>query len=30
VLASRNSGDAWETIFNWLPPVYSLQAAVLE
>ncbi len=30
VLASRNGGDAWETIFNWLPPVYSLQTAVLD
>ena len=30
VLASRNGGDSWETIFNWLPPVYSVQATVLD
>lgn len=30
LLASRNSGDSWETIFNWLPPIYSVQAAVIE
>jgi photosystem II stability/assembly factor-like uncharacterized protein len=30
LLASRNGGDSWETIFNWLPPIYSVQAAVLD
>ena len=29
LLASRDAGDSWETIFNWLPPIYSVQAAVL-
>jgi photosystem II stability/assembly factor-like uncharacterized protein len=29
LLASRNGGDAWEAIFNWLPPIYSVQAAVV-
>jgi photosystem II stability/assembly factor-like uncharacterized protein len=30
LMAGRNGGDKWETIFNWLPPIYSVQAAVLE
>jgi hypothetical protein len=29
VLASRDQGDSWETIFNWLPPVYSLETAAM-
>ena len=29
ILASRDAGDRWETIFNWLPPIYSLEAAVV-
>jgi photosystem II stability/assembly factor-like uncharacterized protein len=29
VVGSRDGGDRWETIFNWLPPVYSLEAAVI-
>jgi photosystem II stability/assembly factor-like uncharacterized protein len=29
VLASRDGGDRWETIFSWLPPVYSLETAVV-
>jgi photosystem II stability/assembly factor-like uncharacterized protein len=29
VLASRDGGDSWETIFNWLPAVYSLETAIL-
>jgi photosystem II stability/assembly factor-like uncharacterized protein len=29
VLASRDAGDGWETLFNWLPPVYSLQTAIV-
>jgi photosystem II stability/assembly factor-like uncharacterized protein len=30
ILASRDAGDHWALLFNWLPPVYSLQAAVIE
>jgi len=26
VLIGRDRGDYWETLFNWLPPVYSVQA----
>jgi photosystem II stability/assembly factor-like uncharacterized protein len=29
ILASRDGGDRWETIFNWLPPVYSLEIAIV-
>jgi photosystem II stability/assembly factor-like uncharacterized protein len=29
VLASRDAGDRWDVIFNWLPPVYSLETALL-
>jgi len=29
LLASRNGGDSWETIFEWLPPIYSVQAATI-
>jgi len=29
VLASRDAGDTWEPIFSYLPPVYSVEAAVL-
>jgi photosystem II stability/assembly factor-like uncharacterized protein len=29
ILASRDGGDSWETIFNWLPPVYSLETAII-
>ena len=29
VLASRDGGDSWQTIFNWLPPVYSLETAIV-
>jgi hypothetical protein len=25
VLATADGGDSWRTIFNWLPPVYSLE-----
>jgi photosystem II stability/assembly factor-like uncharacterized protein len=28
ILASRDAGDHWETLFNWLPPIYSLEVAV--
>jgi len=30
LLASRNTGDSWQTIFSWLPPIYSVQAAVVD
>ena len=30
LLASRDGGDHWEVLFNWLPPVFSIQAAVLD
>lgn len=30
VLASRDAGDSWQTIFNWLPPVYSVEAINIE
>jgi len=29
ILASVDGGDRWETIFNWLPPVYSLETAIV-
>jgi photosystem II stability/assembly factor-like uncharacterized protein len=29
ILASRDAGDTWDVIFNWLPPIYSLEAAVV-
>jgi photosystem II stability/assembly factor-like uncharacterized protein len=25
ILASRDGGDSWEVLFNWLPPVYALE-----
>jgi photosystem II stability/assembly factor-like uncharacterized protein len=25
ILASRDGGDSWQTLFNWLPPIYSLE-----
>ena len=28
-LASRDGGDSWQVVFNWLPPVYSLETAVV-
>ena len=30
ILASRDGGDRWAVIFNWLPPIYSLEAAAVE
>ena len=30
LLASRNEGDDWEVLFNWLSPIASVQAAVIE
>ncbi|MBI2486716.1 MAG: hypothetical protein HYW01_07115 [Deltaproteobacteria bacterium] len=30
ILASRDAGDHWTLLFNWLPPVYSLEAAIIE
>ena len=29
ILASVDGGDRWETIFNWLPPIYSLETAIV-
>ena len=29
LLASRNGGDSWDVLFNWLPPIYSLETAVV-
>jgi len=29
IVASRDGGDRWDVIFNWLPPIYSLETAVL-
>ena len=29
VLASFDDGDRWKTILDWLPPIYSLEAAVI-
>ena len=30
VFGSRDEGDHWEALFPWLPPVYSVQTAVVE
>ena len=30
LLASRDGGDHWEMVFNWLPPIYSVEAVVLD
>jgi photosystem II stability/assembly factor-like uncharacterized protein len=30
ILGSRNGGDDWDVIFNWLPPIYSVEAVVLK
>jgi photosystem II stability/assembly factor-like uncharacterized protein len=30
IVASRDGGDHWEMIFNWLPPVYSLETVVFD
>ena len=29
IVSSRDGGDSWETIFNWLPPIYSLETAIM-
>jgi hypothetical protein len=29
ILGSRDEGDRWDVLFNWLPPVYSLETAVI-
>jgi hypothetical protein len=29
VLASVDGGDSWRVIFNWLPPIYSIETAVI-
>jgi photosystem II stability/assembly factor-like uncharacterized protein len=28
ILASRDGGDRWSVLFNWLPPIYSLETVV--
>jgi photosystem II stability/assembly factor-like uncharacterized protein len=28
ILASRDGGDRWSILFNWLPPIYSLETVV--
>ena len=30
LLASRDEGDHWELLFNWVPPIASVQAAIVE
>jgi hypothetical protein len=30
ILASRDAGDHWTLLLNCLPPVYLLQAAVID
>src|SRR5262249_38826099 len=30
IVASRDGGDSWETMFSWLPAVYSMETAVIE
>ena len=30
LLASRDEGDHWKVLFNWLPPITSVQTAVVE
>ena len=30
LLASRDGGDRWDVIFNWLPPIYSVETAILD
>jgi photosystem II stability/assembly factor-like uncharacterized protein len=29
LLASRDAGDSWEVLFTWLPPIYSVEVAVV-
>lgn len=29
LLASADGGDSWNVLFNWLPPIYSLETAVV-
>ena len=30
LFASFDEGDHWNTLFNWLPPIYSVEAATIE
>jgi hypothetical protein len=30
IVVSRDAGDHWDLAFNWLPPIYSLEAAVID
>jgi photosystem II stability/assembly factor-like uncharacterized protein len=29
ILASRDGGDRWDLLFNWLPPVYAIETALV-
>jgi len=29
LFASRDAGDRWDVLFNWLPPVCSVQALIV-
>lgn len=29
LLASRDGGDSWHTLFNWLPPIYALETVIV-
>jgi photosystem II stability/assembly factor-like uncharacterized protein len=29
ILASRDGGDSWNVILNWLPPVYSIETVIV-
>ncbi len=30
LLGSRDEGDHWQVLFNWLPPIYSVKASIVE
>lgn len=30
LVASRDEGDHWEVLFNWLPPIFSVETAIIE
>lgn len=30
LLASRDDGEHWELLFNWLPPIFSVQTALVD
>ena len=29
ILASRDGGDSWNVILNWLPPIYSIETVIV-